>query len=202
MKILVLFGILSFGITCFSQEEVQEYSSENSIQFLVFPGLIYNSVALGIGIKKQKIEHTLELYSQYIPIGAERFVVGTYYNQNYYLKNDRTFIPLWTGINRVNVDNNYEDGGPYFDKMNIMIGSGIGTNLTKKKSHKFRVELGVGAAVHLENRNSYDNESSFPFKLAISKFTLSENYPIIPSFRLKIRYIIPFKQKTYHNRAS
>ncbi len=196
MKTLTLF-VLSVLVTIgYSQEnQTPKYTNEKSIQFAAFPGLYYNSIALGIGIKKQKLENTLEFNSSYLPFGSERFAIGVHYNRNYYLKNDKTFIPVWTGINRVNLDNNFEDGGPYYDKMNIKIGSGIGTNINLKNSDKIRFELGIGAALQMENLNGYDNASPFPFKLALNEFTISERYPVIPSFRIKIRYVLTLNKR-------
>jgi hypothetical protein len=194
MKTLIVITfsfLLSVG---YSQENTLKYSNEKSVHFAVFPGVLYNSIALGVGIKKEKVENVLEFNSYYIPVGAERFAIGLHYNRNYYLKNGQTFIPIWTGINRVNLDNNYEDGGPYYDKMNIKFGSGLGTNLKLKNSDKIRFEFGIGAALHLENINSYDNESAFPFKFALNKFTISDRHPVVPTFRVKIRYIFSLKK--------
>ena len=187
MKTALLFTLTIIASYCYSQEKTQSYSDRSSIQLAVLPALHYNSAALGFGIKRQNVENVVELNSYYI-LSPERFAIGVHYNRNYYLRNDKTFIPLWAGINRVNVDNNYEDGGPYYDKMNFRIGCGIGRNLKINAIHQVKIELGIGLALRLQNRNSWDNESAFPFKFAISEFTISEKYPVIPAVRLKIRY--------------
>ncbi|MFT5820684.1 MAG: hypothetical protein ACI8ZM_001929 [Crocinitomix sp.] len=192
MKNLTLILIIStFSWTSLAQENQSSFSSEHTIELAFLPCLYFNAVSIGYGIKKEKIEHVVEISSSYIPIGAERFAIGVYYNRNHYLKNDKTFVPFWLGVNRVNVDNNYEDGGPYYDKMNYSIGSGIGQNIELKNSPKIKFEFGAGIALHMDNRNSYDNESAFPFKMALNKFTISETYPIIPFLRFKIRYMLP-----------
>ncbi|NOQ73776.1 MAG: hypothetical protein GQ574_17345 [Crocinitomix sp.] len=192
MKNIGLLLFVSFlTSTSYTQENEPSYSSEHTFQFAILPAFYINAATIAFGIKKENIEHVIEISSSYIPLGAERFAIGAYYNRNHYLKNDKTYIPFWLGVNRVNVDNNYEDGGPYYDKMNYSIGSGIGQNLLLKNSHKIKFEFGAGAALHMENRNSYDNESAFPFKMALNRFTISETYPVIPFFRFKIRYLLP-----------
>lgn len=174
----------------YAQEKTQTYSNRKSIHIAILPALYFNSVAVGFGIKKQKVEHVFELnsYLVLVPDMGARFAIGLHYNWNSYLKKDKFYIPVWVGINRVNVDNNYEDGGPYYDKMNIRIGSGIGRSFRLNDRHHIRIELGIGGALHFENKSSYDNESPFPFKLALTEFTISEVYPIIPALRFKIRY--------------
>lgn len=188
MKTILLVVITLMTFCSYSQETTQSYSDRNSIHIGVLPLMYFNSVAVGFGIKKQKFEHVFELNSYLVPDMGARFALGLHYNWNSYLKKDKFYIPFWIGINRVNVDNNYEDGGPNYDKMNIRIGSGIGRSFRLNDRHHIRVELGIGAALHLENKSSWDNESPFPFKLALSKFSISESYPIIPALRFKIRY--------------
>lgn len=189
MKAILILALTLPAVAGYSQNESPTYGDRKSIQFSALPGILYNSVAFGVGYKKQTIENVFEANSYYLnPYGSDRFAIGFHYNRNYYLKNDRTYIPVWTGISRVNVNNNFEDGGPYYDKMNLKIGSGIGRVFKINDVHQLRVELGIGAALHFENQSSWDNESPFPFKLALADFTLSENYPVIPALRFKVRY--------------
>ena len=195
MKKLILISILIpvFGFSksiAIATINLPDSSIERSFQFATLPALYYNSIALAYGLKKQKFENTFEINCFYVPVGFERFTIGMHYNLNYYLKNNKTFIPFWTGINRVNLNNNFEDSGPFYNRMNIRIGSGFGKNINIKNKNKIRVELGIGAAIHMENLINYDNLSAFPFKLELNKFTVSKTNPIIPSFRIKIRYLL------------
>ena len=164
-----------------------------SIQIAFFPIVQYNSIALGYGVKKKRIEHVGELSSYFAPLGGnQRFVIGLHFNRNYYLKKNVIYIPVWTGIRRINKNNNFEDGGPYYDLMDIRLGSGIGVDIKIKAKHAFRFELGVGAGLRFENTNSYDNESPFPFRLALREFTLIKDLPVLPTGRFKIRYALRF----------
>lgn len=195
VKLIILVTFVFISTNANSQVSAPKYSTEKNIQFYMLPGVFYNSGAVALGFKNEKIEHTVELYSNYKVFLSRWFMLGVFYNRNFYLKNDRTFIPIWGGINRMNVNNNYEDGGPYYDRMFIMAGTGIGRNFVFKNSHKLRFEVGIAASLYMENRSSYDNESPFPFRPALNKFTLVEGQPVIPWPQFKMRYVIPYKKK-------
>lgn len=189
MKTVLLFLAFSLTVADSYAQEGIAYANRASIQFAVCPALVYNSVALGFGVKNERIEHVFEVNGILIPLLGGRLAMGIHYNRNLYLKNDKTFIPFWAGIKKVNMgDHNYEDGGPFYDKLFLRIGSGIGTNLILKKDHHIRLELGVGAAVAFEDKASYRYPVGFFFRPGVSEFKLMEGMPVLPAVRAKIRF--------------
>src|SRR5688572_28673495 len=96
---------LALIVSCgYSQEHTPSHVNRNSIQVGVFPAMYFNNLSLGFGIKRQRIEHVFEA-SSYLMLSPGRFAISTHYNCNYYLKKDKTFIPFWAGVSRINVDN-------------------------------------------------------------------------------------------------
>jgi hypothetical protein len=189
MKLLLLIVFLFLSFIGFSQHEPD---SERIIQFSIVPAFYYNTATLGYGVKKQNKENIIEVHSTFIlPAAVRMFSVGVTYNRNYYLKNSNTYIPLWSDLQRINVNNNFEDGGPKYDKFNFSLGSGIGTHFNVFKVHKFRFELGLGAVFRSENKSSFKNESALPMYLGLDKFTIAESYLVLPTFRMKFRYLFP-----------
>lgn len=193
MKVFVTIVCLLLCHVGFAQNTTESSKSEKSLQFSIFPTLIfYNSCSLAYGIKKGQKENVFEAHSQFVfPAFARMFSIGISYNRNYYLKTSNTYIPIWAGLGRINVNNNYEDGGPNHDKFNFSLGTGIGTYMPLWKKHKLRFEFGLGAVFRSENQSSYQNETALPMYLGLHKFTIAETNPVLPTIRLKFRYVIP-----------
>lgn len=163
-----------------------------SFDVMICPLLYYNGIALGAGILNKGNEHVLDANANYLPIGAEQFSIGLHYNYNRYIitskENFLPYIPFWIGAVRRNVDNNYEDGGPYYDRLILRVGSGFGASFLFKSKHYLRAEFGAGLGLNHEDLQSYDNESAFPFRMNLSRFGVSNDQPITPAFRLRLRY--------------
>lgn len=176
----------------FENDSIRLAQPTKSLEIMATPLLFYNGIGIGFGILNKGNEHVLDINSIYMPLGPELFSVGLHYNYNRYINSNKPnflpYIPCWLGAIRRNVDNNYEDGGPYYDKLIARIGSGFGASFLMKEKHYMRAEFGVGVAVNFEGFESYDNESAFPFKLNLARFESSNELFISPAFRLRLRY--------------
>jgi hypothetical protein len=195
MRIVVLLVIfISFlgKAQSFESDSARLALATKSFELMAVPLYYFNGLGIGFGILNKGNEHVLDLNANYLPTGAEQFLLGIHYNYNRYISTTKEhfspYIPIWTGLVRRNVDNNYEDGGPYFDRLMIRLGSGFGSSFLIKEKHRFRAELGLGLRLNFEDFSSYDNESAFPFHLNLKRFELSEDELITPAFRLRIRY--------------
>ncbi|MEO9532948.1 MAG: hypothetical protein ABJG68_15450 [Crocinitomicaceae bacterium] len=192
--IFILFISISFRsfAQSFESDSARMAQTTKSFEIMAIPALYYNGLGFGFGILKKGNEHVIDLNANYLPFGNEQFSIGLHYNFNRYVQTYKSgflpYVPFWTGVVRRNVDNNYEDGGPYYDRMMFRLGSGFGASVLAKEKHYLRLELGVGASLNFEDYGSYDNESAFPFKLNLRKFELSNDQIITPALRLRVRY--------------
>ena len=160
----------------------------------MFPGLIYNHASIGYTLKtSERIEHNFEIGSYFLYMSGGVTNMRIYYNRNYLKKpknNIQTYIPFWGGVTKTNLlDENFEDGGPNYDYANMKLGSGYGMKILNNGKDWFRVEIGAGGALYFIDKRQHP--SFFDF----NNFEVAYNYPILPQFRLNLKYIIPLSKK-------
>jgi hypothetical protein len=163
-------------------------SKETRFEFMIVPLLLYNRIDIGIGRKANKIEHTI-LTSSYLLSIIPAFNLQLSYNLNLYLKNNKSYIPLWGRISNTRKNFIAEEGYvPH--TLRYSIGSGFGKIFKISKKLFLRTEFGIGLSLNLTNSDG----KLFPFKTNFNDYKIDQhnpkqNPPLLPSFRFKLNFI-------------
>jgi len=196
MRIVVLFCLCLSSRIVVAQDLEQDsvwYNQKRwTVEMMIAPLYVYNAAGFGLGRYGNSNEHLLDLNAFYIPLGQEEFNLGLHYSYHRYITtvsaNFHPYLAFWTGIRRKNVANYVAGDGPYYDECDLRAGIGFGGSYSFLKGRMMRFDLGIGAAYHMENMDSDDNASAFPFQLQFSRFSTSQDIAVLPAFKLRIRY--------------
>jgi len=123
-----------------------------SIDYFLFPTVIYNSLTFGINYQQTtKIEHSVKFETSILLTGGMPTTsFNIKYNFNIYAKNIKNYLPIWLSLKNTLRDVGFEDG--YFpNSLRPSIGLGFGRVSKIFKHLTTRIEFIAGASINLTN---------------------------------------------------
>jgi len=172
-----------------SLEDITSKKNQFSIDYFVFPAIIYNSLTFGVNyFRTTKYEHSLKFGAAIFLIGGGSKKFNINYNLNIYTKNRKNYLPIWLGLRNSLNDVGYEEGY-YPNTLQPSIGFGFGRVSRIFKKLTTRLEFIAGASLNLTN-GSYD---VYPFG-KLNEYSFDKYYPqyhpkVVPALRFKMTFV-------------
>jgi len=187
--LIVLFSIVSIDFS-FAQkpDAIAEQDKRFQAEFMIVPTLVYNSISLGLSKPISKnVEQAINFSTCLVIAGGAFLSFALRYNYNITVTNRKkvtSYVPFWLGSRYLFHSESGEEGSSPTESMFYSIGSGYGMKIFFRNKHTLRIEAGAGVALNTI-RNYQAQESSS------NSFAVDRNYPVLPSLRLSVRYLIP-----------